>query len=36
MGSGAPFTNVQQRGPAPSMQQNLSNALLDARRPRGQ
>ena len=36
MGSGAPFTNVQQRGPAPSTQQNLSNALLDARRPRGQ
>ena len=36
MGSGAPFSNVQQRGPPPSMQQNLSNALLDARRPRGQ
>ncbi len=36
MGSGAPFTNVQQRGPQPSMQQNISNALLDARRPRGQ
>ena len=36
MGSGAPFSNVQQRGPQPSMQQNLSNALLDARRPRGQ
>ena len=36
MGSGAPFSNVQQRGPSPSMQQNLSNALLDARRPRGQ
>ena len=36
MGSGAPFSNVQQRGPEPSMQQNLSNALLDARRPRGQ
>ena len=36
MGSGAPFSNVQQRGPEPSMQQNLSNALLNARRPRGQ
>jgi len=36
MGSGAPFTNVQQRGPQPSMQQNLSDALLNARRPRGQ
>jgi len=36
MGSGAPFSNVQQRGPEPSMQQNISNALLDARRPRGQ
>ena len=36
MGSGAPFTNVQQRGPQPSMQQNISDALLNARRPRGQ
>jgi hypothetical protein len=36
MGSGSPFSNVQQRGPAPTPQQTVSNALLDARRPRGQ
>jgi hypothetical protein len=35
MGSGSPISSVQQRGPEPSMMQNVSNALLNARRPRG-
>lgn len=35
MGSGSPLSSVQQRGPPPSPMQNVSNTLLDARRPRG-
>jgi|TARA_R100000455_G_C6272939_1_gene130112 hypothetical protein len=35
MGSGSPISSIQQRGPEPSMMQNVSNALLNARRPRG-
>jgi hypothetical protein len=35
MGSGSPISSVQQRGPEPSLMQNVSNALLNARRPRG-
>jgi hypothetical protein len=35
MGSGAPFSNVQQNGMAPTTAQNTSNALMNARRPRG-
>lgn len=35
-GSGAPVTSVQQRGPPPAPMQQVSDALLDARRPRGQ
>lgn len=35
VGSGAPVSSVQQRGPEPNLAQNVSNALLNARRPRG-
>jgi len=35
MGSGAPFSSVQQRGPANTLGRNVSNALENARRPRG-
>jgi len=35
VGSGAPVSSVQQRGPANSLAQNNSNALMNARRPRG-
>ena len=35
VGSGAPVSSVQQRGPANSLAQNNSRALMDARRPRG-
>jgi hypothetical protein len=35
MGSGSPISSVQQRGPEPSLMPNVSNALLNARRPRG-
>ena len=35
VGSGAPVGSVQQRGPEPNLAQNVSNALLNARRPRG-
>jgi hypothetical protein len=35
VGSGAPVSSVQQRGPQPNLQQNVSNALMNARRPRG-
>tara|TARA_R100000149_G_C5878185_1_gene142367 strand:- start:930 stop:2705 length:1776 start_codon:yes stop_codon:yes gene_type:complete len=35
MGSGSPISSIQQRGPEPSIMQNVSNALLNARRPRG-
>ena len=35
MGAGSPFSSVQQNGLQPGVAQNMSNALLDARRPRG-
>jgi hypothetical protein len=35
VGSGAPVSSVQQRGPQPNLQENVSNALMNARRPRG-
>ena len=35
-GSGAPMSSVQQRGMPPTMGQQNSNALMNARRPRGQ
>ena len=35
MGAGAPFSSVQQRGPTNTLGQNVSNALQNARRPRG-
>jgi len=35
MGSGAPFSSVQQRGPTNTLGRNVSNALENARRPRG-
>ena len=35
MGAGAPFSNVQQNGMAPTTTQNISNAMINARRPRG-
>ena len=35
-GAGAPLSSVQQRGMQPSIQQQNSRALLDARLPRGQ
>ena len=35
MGAGAPFSNVQQNGMAPTTTQNISNAMMNARRPRG-
>jgi hypothetical protein len=34
-GSGSPFSNVQQRGPPPSIGQQNSNALLNARNYKG-
>ena len=34
-GAGSPVTSVQQRGPAPSIQETNTNALQNARRPRG-
>ena len=34
-GAGSPITSVQQRGPAETLQQRNSNALIDSRRPRG-
>jgi len=35
LGSGSPISNVQQRGPPPSLQQRNSNAIRDARNLRG-
>ena len=35
-GAGSPITSVQQRGPAPTISQQNSNAMLNSRRPRGQ
>ena len=35
LGSGSPISNVQQRGPAPMRSEQTSDALLNARRPRG-
>ena len=35
VGSGAPISSVQQRGPTNSLAQDNSNALMNARRPRG-
>jgi hypothetical protein len=35
MGAGSPFSSVQQNGLQPGLAQNVSNALLNARRPRG-
>ena len=35
MGSGSPMSSVQQRGPAPNLQQQNSQRILDSRRPRG-
>jgi len=35
-GSGARVTSVEERGPPPAAMQQVSDALLDARRPRGQ
>ena len=35
-GAGSPLSSVQQRGPQPGLPQQNSNALLDARMPRGQ
>lgn len=34
-GSGSPVSSVQQRGGDPTLAQNVSNALIDSRRPRG-
>lgn len=34
-GSGSPTSSVQQRGGDPTLAQNVSNALIDSRRPRG-
>ena len=35
LGSGSPISNVQQRGPPPTLQQRNSNAIRDARNLRG-
>ena len=35
-GAGSPMTSVQQRGPAPTISQQNSNAMLNSRMPRGQ
>ena len=35
MGAGSPSSSVQQNGLAPGMAQNMSNTLLNAKRPRG-
>jgi len=35
-GAGSPMSSVQQRGPAPTISQQNSNAMLNSRRPRGQ
>ena len=35
-GAGSPVSSVQQRGMPPTVQQQNSNAMMGARRPRGQ